>query len=93
VRVFSQVKQALGLEEAVDHGDVAGFVVKDRQNGEIVHREYFESGKLPADRVVSAMDKKLESLAHKYSGGRYDIEHGIFNSVRSFKHYFPTRGE
>lgn len=89
MKILSNIKRALGLEEATDHGDVAGFVVRERATGQIVHSEHFESGRLPADRVVGAMERKREALAQKYSGARFEIEHGLFNNVGAFHHFFP----
>lgn len=84
------LKSALSNRTAEpDHGDVAGFVVHDRNTGHIVHREHFDSGRFDDDRLTDKMITKRDKLEKKYAPSRFEVEHGLFNSREAFFHFFP----
>ena len=87
--LLSGIKQHILGISPVDHGDVAGLVVRERDTGEVVHHEHFPSGRYTSDRVASTMEKRREALAQKYSGARYEIEHGVFGDLDAMHHFFP----
>jgi len=73
-----------------DHGDIAGFVVHDRETGAIVHHEVFDAGLIPENELADRMIRRWEELVRAHPIPRYDVEYGLFPSVAAFYREFPA---
>lgn len=73
--------------EHLDLGDIAGYVVHDRQTGTVVHSEYFAAARMTEHAVANRLVRTWESLVLRFPTPRYDVEYGLFVSVSAFMHY------
>ena len=72
------------------YGDIAGFVVHDREIGRIVYHETFDAGAIDDRRLADAMIRRWERLVCRYPVPRFDVEYGLYPSVAAFLREFPS---
>lgn len=70
--------------------EVMGFVVRHRQNGNVVHHELMPSGDLSSARLAHRASRRVEELERRfrYQDG-YEVESGIYNSSDTYFHANP----
>lgn len=68
---------------------VAGYVVRERATGRIVHREMAEVGHLSDNKAANKMMKRCKQLERIYSPAQYEVEDGIFSSEAAFDQFSP----